>query len=298
MIDTISFKCNWPLKVTSHSDWRFVSRIEDIPVPQGQETGGQCKSFTATHYLCGIYLRGSASRIKLVKVSLPRLVHGDNADLIESQQQIDEALNCLLSLLEEIADTSTPLQHFTRVDLCWQFRHSPAALIRAHRHCVFPRCQPSKREFGDYSAAWEYHGKRIIIYDKKLKRTRIHGDVARVEVQLSKEPLLQYLGHGDAHVTRLNFAQCYQAYRTLLITFASSVFVTSPGTIYETLALMEGNALSAGLESPVESYISSLNPRTARDWRRRITAANLRRENFRWEDILPESGPPDPTSAS
>jgi hypothetical protein len=132
------------------------------------------------------------------------------------------------------------------------------------------------------------------MYDKSLKDRRTPGDVVRVEIQLRDAPLKQSLAGGEEYVTELDFAQCYQAFRTLLITFAPSQPVSTPQDKYEALALIERQAQAAGIDSPVELLLSTMKARTAREWRRLITAAQLRLENFRWEEVLPESGPPDP----
>ena len=115
----------------------------------------------------------------------------------------------------------------------------------------------------------------------------------RVEVQLRKQALKKYLGGDNQQVTQLNFARCYQVYREVMTTFAPSVTVDTPTTFYEALAVVEENAHAAGSPSPMDIILSTMNERTGRDWRRKFTAAQLRRENFLWEEKLPESGPPD-----
>lgn len=297
VIDTISFKCNWPLRMLTHNDWQFTWQQRDLPTGEDESECSSPRTFKAKHRLFRIHIEGVGDRISLVNVALPRMIHANNAVLIQGQEQVDEALGNLNNIIDEIADTSSSLLYFTRVDLVWQFQHSPAALIRAHRHCVFPRCQVNKREYSERSASWDYCDKRIIMYDKRLKDRRAPGNVVRVEVQLHKEPLKQYLAGDADYVTELNFARCYQAYRTLMITFAPSQPVTTPQNKYEAFALMERQAQAAGIDSPMELFLSTMKPRTAREWRRQFTSAQLRIENFRWEDVLPESGPPIPVSA-
>lgn len=297
VIDTVAIRCAWPLRLSSHEGWRFTWLRRDRDFSEPEDNNTHLASFAASHRILGIFIRGDGSYITSVKVSLPRLVHGDNAQLIQNQHEADQALETLQDIVGEIADTSRGSNHFTRVDLCWQFEHDPAALIRAHRHCVYPRCKLSKREFGDRSAAWEYSGKRIVMYDKSLQRTGRPGNVVRVEVQLRKEPLKNFLGE-DGQVRTLDFERCYHVFRRVLTTFAPSVNVHSPRNIYEALAILEREASEAGRDSPLSLVLDTMNARTGREWRRLITAALLRLEHFQWEQELPESGPPTPVSAT
>ena len=297
VIDTVAIRCCWPLHRLSHEDWRFTWQKKDLDFDERDEYDAALRTIFGYHRIFGIYIHGSGSRITSMKASLPRLIHGDNAELIQNQQEVEQALQTLRDIVGEIADTSSAWHHFTRVDLCWQFQHDPAALIRAHRHCVYPRCQVSKREFGDRSAAWEYTDKRITIYDKVLERTGRPGDIVRVEVQLRKESLKRFLGE-EGVVGSLDFSRCYQVFRRILTTFAPSVTVQIPRDLYEALAIIDREAGEAGRASPLSLFLSALNSRTGREWRRRITAAQLRREHFQWERVLAESGPPTPVSAT
>lgn len=294
MIDTITFKCYWPLTSMTGEYWLFTRIARDLPVPDGEEEGCTSIIFTAYHQILGIHIQGHGNHITSVNVSLPRIIHGENATLIENQEQIDTALEHLIDIVGGIADTSSPILYFTRVDLCWHFQHSPASLIRAHRHCVFPRCQIKRREFSERSASWDYSDKRIIMYDKQFKELKRPGDIVRVEVQLRGKCLKRYLANGEEDVTQLRFALGYHAFREIMTTFAPSVIVNSSNNIYEGLANLENRVLAAGLESPIESFLTSINSRTARDWRKRMTAAHLRVENFQWENVLPEIETPAP----
>ena len=138
---------------------------------------------------------------------------------------------------------------------------------------------------------------RLSMYDKQYKRLSTPGDITRVEIQLSKKKLRQLLGNQGEKVTELDFNSCYRVFRNQLITFAPSVEVDSPRDIYEGLALLEQRVTAHGLPSPSELLLSTMPSRTGRDWRKKITAAQLRHENFQWEHVLPIDHPPEVINA-
>ncbi len=296
VIDTISFKCHFPI-TEINDDWqlthwstRITPEICDDPITYRE-------TFRAHHVIFGIFITGYSDTITSVKVSLPRLIHGDNARLIENQEQVDTAIDSLFHVLSDIANTTSGIEYYTRVDLCWQFHFPPDRLIRAHRNCRFPRCRRPNTRFRDRSASWDYEGKRFAMYDKTLERENRNGDISRIEIQLSNAPLRRYLANGRDQVAELDFNLCYRAYRDLMITFAPSVEVDAPRDIYEAIAILEEEAAENGTTSPMDLILQCLNTRTASDWRRKVTAAQLRREQFQWETVLPESGPPEAVCA-
>lgn len=297
VIDTISFKCEMELNVHTHDDWRFHQITEAVnPNSEGDECL-TAKSFKASHGLFGIYVSGREGMITHVKVSLPRMLHGDNAELLVDQEQVDAAMGNLFDVLSEIADTSSGLSHFTRVDIVWQFNEPPIPLIRAHKFCKFPRCRRPQVSHSESSSSWNYDGMRIIMYDKVLQMSKRAGDITRVEVQLSKGRLKKYLSDSVSPVQRLDFNCCYRAYRKIMTTFAPSVSVDTPRDIYESMAILEADAAAGQRTSPMSLLLSSMNTRTANDWRRKVTAASLRRVNFQWENVLPKNEPPAAVAA-
>ena len=104
VLDTITFKCDFPLRVTSHDDWIFTIVERDLPLLiEGQEEDCRVKSFKAHHRILGIYIQGvmayTGSRITSVTASLARMVHGNNGELIANQQQLNNALAFLIQMI-------------------------------------------------------------------------------------------------------------------------------------------------------------------------------------------------------
>ena len=298
VIDTVGFRCNWPITCLDPVDWN----VERVYNPGVLQSGNQACSglirVKAYHKSLGIRVSGEGSRITYVQVNLARVLHGDNGYLIRSQEEVDAALEAVMLACGDLADTSSGIRDFVRIDVGLHFECTPVQIIRAHRHCRYPRTTRPRIDFGEHSASWNYDGRRIIMYDKGREITRrymqnegLPSNLLRVEIQLQKAPLKNELGGGE-YPTEIIFSECYQAFRRMMLKFAPPMEIAEPGDIYSAVAAFEQSGASVCGQTLLEMLTSSMPERTAREWKRRVSQASLQSVQFDWAEKLPEQGPP------
>jgi hypothetical protein len=152
----------------------------------------------------------------MVKVSLPRVLFRTNGTLIVDQRQVEEALRLTGEILAEISTPIVPIDHFTRVDLVWQFRIDPGDCVLAYRQAIHTRIRKEARVYGRRSISWQGKHLSVRMYDKLLELTRRPGNILRVEVELHGGILREYMTGGKTSLSRLDFANGYAAYRAVL----------------------------------------------------------------------------------
>lgn len=299
VIDTVGFRCNWPIECLDPLEWNIERVYNERVLQSDNEQWSGLFKVRAYHKALGIRASGDGSRITYVQVSIARVLHGDNGNLIKSQTEVDEALNAVKGCFDGFAITTNGIVSFLRVDIGLHFQCNPVEIIRAHRHCRYPRTRRPRTDFGEHSAAWAYDGRRIIMYDKGREMTRrymqnegLASGLLRVEIQLSKGPLKRALGY-DNYPTELDFVRCYHAFREMMLNFAPAMEIAAPTNIYSAIATLEQSGMVVGGQTPLEMMTSGMEPRTAREWRRRVSQSAVQMVGFDWAQILPEDGPPE-----
>jgi len=143
MVNTVRAKVDWPLihdDLIERDEWNISGKWKEIAVAWEDDPQEVEITFFAKHSILEIRVFGSNHRIHTVEAELPKLVHGCNGHLIRSQEELDTALETLLSCFAGFADTGNGYIDFRQVDLCLHFHcESPAAIIHAHRNCRLPK---------------------------------------------------------------------------------------------------------------------------------------------------------------
>lgn len=298
VIDTIGFRCNWKITSLDPIDWNIERVYNEGVLKAHKENCSGLTRIKAYHKSLGIRVSGEGNQITYVQANLARVLHGDNGCLIRSQEEIDNSLNAVFMACDDFVNTSSGIRDFVRVDIGLHFECSPVQIIRAHRHCRYPRTTRPRIDFGEHSASWNYDGRRIIMYDKGREMTRRHmkneglpSNLLRVEIQLQKNPLKNELGGGD-YPTELIFSECYQAFRRMMLKFAPPMEIVEPSDIYSAVAAMEQSGSTFYGQTALELIMSNMPDRTAREWKRKVSQANLQTLQFHWSEKLPEEGPP------
>jgi len=240
----------------------------------------------------GYHAHGQQGDVVYHRASLPRLLHGDNGNLIKNQTELDAALDRLKQKAGELGTSCTPDSHFTRVDLVWQFRGDPAQYVQAHRNCRHARIRSDVIRYEQRSLALKGSELRISIYDKTLERFKRHGNIVRVEAQLRGRLLKEQLGDGDP-VQTLDFDKCYQAFRRIMLGFIPPGIPQASG-IAQLLAIGEREQWESGGVAAFDLYTKGMSERHIR--RLKSDMALVRPAVFQidWSQLLPANGPPAP----
>jgi hypothetical protein len=260
------------------------------PPARGRRDEGPTNTASYEDPATGYRAYGEAGCVKYHRASLPRLSYGHNGRLIPNQAELDAAVGLLQAKTEEIANPPRCSYYLTRVDLVWQFRCDPAAFILAHRHARHARlrCDPTRYE--SRSMALEGSEMRISFYDKVLERFKRNGDVLRVEVQLRGDRLKEELGNG-ARVTRLVFADCYAAFRRIMLGFCLPP-IERGGKIAQLLAMGERAGWQSDGIPAFDLYTGGMSGRHVRRLQKQMAAWRPMVFQIDWAQILPVDGPP------
>lgn len=298
MIDTVIARVNWPTIKNWDNDWFRDFYHKEIEVTWEDEPEKVDTRIYANHKHLGIRAYAKNNRFYSVQFSLPRLIHGDNGELIRSQDQIDKAHENLINAMEGVADVTGGIIEYSRIDLALHFHCNPKSIIAAHRNCSYPNTKkPGLKEITESSAIWNYTGRTFAFYDKGKQKLAAFGgpeketNILRVEVRLTKNPLCKLLG-GGTPPTEINFSDCYNVYRSELLAFAPHLKFPVANTKEQALAILDKNCEKIGGLTPSQIFTQHMTPPTSRRWRRRIADAHAALLDFNWADRLPEDGPP------
>lgn len=301
MVDTVKFSVDWPLRARVRSDnWKLRRTIEEIDVAWEEEAQETPVNVFARNGDKTITCIGNGNRIRFVQAELPKMLFPTNGTLIDSQSQLDTALESVSRSCGQIANTDSEIFNFRRVDLCLHFiADDPAAIIRAHRNCRYPRTNGERfRHYDASSASWDYSGRRFAFYDKGRQLASLRGErettsnILRVEIQLRREPLKQLLG-GGRFPELLDFDACYRVFRSELLAFSPpSEAWSAPQSKEQALAAMDAEYPEIDGMTPSQFFTRHMTGPTRRRWLRGSSAAHVRRVGFDWAEILPEDRPP------
>lgn len=237
----------------------------------------------------GIVAYFAQGLLRYAQASLPRVLFGNNGSVIAWQHEIDEALATLNKALDLISRRVSKGEVFTRVDLVWQFDVQPSEFHRALLYVRHPLIRQNPIDYGNKGLEWRSRsrgaGCKIVGYDKLLKDTKTPGNVTRLEVQLRGSRLKQLVGSG-ASVTRLDFAQCYQAYRTIIQKFRPKP-VPKIAAVVDLIAY--ANTLGVDLWPHWSQHYR--NSRSLNRARRQFAARKLTYSCLNWDALLPNRYP-------
>jgi hypothetical protein len=160
-----------------------------------------------------------------VEVSLPKLLFlGKNEKLIDTQDQITEALTKADQIVDRYCKPTSNPKEFTRVDLVWHFLSSPPArFFIAHQNCTHQEMRT--RVFAFYEknrlSGIEWQGGKTMhlkMYDKTNWGLLFPKQVVRVEIQLKWDRLRKkFNGNKQVPVYNLDIDKCYQQYRSVVL---------------------------------------------------------------------------------
>jgi hypothetical protein len=289
MVDTVRFF--QPHELFEHAGLRPGWRSRPSIV---QDELSQKQTFALDHLATGYWTSGERGHTLRHCASLPRFLFGNNAKLIQDQAQLDASLAKLFEKATELGRPTTEAVQFTRVDLVWQFQVDIQLFIQAHRNSRHSRIRSDPFLYEKRSLIFKGSEVKIRMYDKlrEMFKNKRNGNVLRVEVELHGDRLKEELGGGE-QVTSLNFDQCYQAFRHVMIGFEPPP-VPNAGGIAEVLATGMREGWTAGGVPFFEWYTRNMSVRNISRLRRQIEALRPTFYQIDWSKLLPADGPPPP----
>ena len=201
-------------------------------------------------------------------------------------------MNIMSGIAAELGRPTTDQRHFTRVDFAWQFEVDVALFIQAHRNSRNSRIRSDPYLYEKRSLIFRGAEVKIRLYDKSAEMFKRDGNILRVEVELHGGRLREELGGGNP-VTSLNFDQCYQAFRRVMLGFQLSP-IPRKGGIAEFLAAGMREGWTAGGVPCFELYTQGMSSKNTSRLRRQIEALRPAFYQINWAELLPADGPPPP----
>lgn len=323
MIDTVRINLSSPRRL--HLPYlQTKQRVKD-----DDQWGFKTSSFTVGsdrrwgllffHKPSGLRMGVVGDSVVMVECSLPRILYGKNSSLITKPERLQSAFLVMEEFLEQWAQAPDISNagagyEFSRVDLALQITVSgfPASdVILAMSSMGHPSCRTKQREWSRNGIANAvYHvgsGMQIKTYDKVLQETKnkSFGTVARIEIKLQGGGLKSVLGPGEnRYPTHLDFFQCYQAYRNIILKFHPDSNVEVGGgarrhnNVREVLLDVFAQATNKGLvmpdgRTPLDILRScGAGQLTIRKTENLIAGRQLAGMGIRWVELFPEQWPP------
>jgi hypothetical protein len=239
----------------------------------------------------GIRVRtdGSGDAILWAEASLPRLIFGHNGRVLESQRQINEALNKLRDKLSIFA-LIPPVSQLQagRVDIAWNFSVLPRPLIMAHGYLRVPGIRMGPTRFADDNGiSWRGARSQIVLtmYDKS-KQMHVPGSVLRVELSLRSHRLRERF----AGTSWQSLDKLWEVFREILSGIVPIQTVRQARNWIEAVA-----PESPEIRGRILSRLEQKSERTRRRYAQGLEAAAARiGDPFSWGEFLPVGAPPSP----
>lgn len=263
MLDTVRIKCEWPVKGAAS-----LPRIYALN----------------RHLRLGFHPIRRV--IEWIEFSVPGILFGHNGQLIESQEQIDAALDKVTAILRTFAEVPPVAEwQVTRVDIAWNFALS-FSLILAHAALRVPGIRRGAALF-DNGVSWPGKCNRAPFAVKLYNKARKHGQagsVIRAEVVWRGDQLRKQLP-----------GQKWRDWQALWKLFRETMASIPPiPQSVEARTWPEAvSTLPVEYRNQVLACFSHIRPRTYRDRRQKVETAAVRlHETFSWAKILPPDAPP------
>jgi hypothetical protein len=267
MIDTIRLRlvpCSWVDFSEIPDGWDIVdgercSRRHNKNLKRnefGVDTGR-----LVNHRDSGLRVGGSSIVPEWVEVSLPRLYHGRNGQLLENDSEVYGALVLLEAKIKDVVSRSAtgeyrPFQIFdkvTRLDLCWQFVGSIQTWIQAFRHNKHPNVRRPTVTHDGSGLVFPGVGMHIRIYDKRKEVYRRPGDVVRVECQMRGSKLKEFGLTSFEESFLGGFSRLWAIFKDIILKFNPET-LTEIGRIADLLALLEAQGVKIGSQTAFEVW--------------------------------------------
>ena len=208
MIDTVSIALARPVEALLRpSGWTFSS----CEHREGFGGGGAVLKVTtsAVHGPSGMRVWGYAGIFQRVEFSLPRMLANTNCNLLDSAEQMVEAVNRASETASALL--GAPLTgKITRLDLCFQFRGVGTEWVAGFRNSKHPRIRKPNWEVRGETLYIKGSELEFCIYDKGLEAGVARDEIVRLECRLKTARLVEDCFGKELQLSDLTFGDCYR----------------------------------------------------------------------------------------
>lgn len=195
----------------------------------------------------------------------------------------------LRSILSTVVEFSS--WQWVLIDFVWQFQTRAADVILAHQWKYFPgvRSLPTLHNGGRQISWRGANSRRTLKFYDKARHLHAGAGVLRVELRLAGAELRKHIDENAP----LDFAELWRVYRSELAGLSP---VELPEArkhgIPEAVASLPPEAQSKFLLA----YQQERTAHAVSDFKRKLSAADLRKIPWNWRDQLPADSPPPPVN--
>jgi hypothetical protein len=270
--------------------------------------GQTLEIMSCVHEESGMYVKGDYHLSHICQVSLPRLYHGDNTELLKNEDELNVALDKMkLKLLDVIEFTRLP--QWTRLDLVWNHKGRIEDFITALSCSKHPKVRSSVRIYKGESITWA--GKKITIqvYDKlkekgsikpvnkdgeTIVRSEVRNYVSRSNTGDEKKDLIAMLCTPEMGGMRPVFEKCYKYYREIMVQLSpKEIPELATRSPIDFIAYLHANNLrdNQGMDL-ADLYLSGKSRASKYRIQRELKARILRYKFISYRQLLPENNTP------
>jgi len=312
MYDTVRGKISIPWKTDIREN-----PPEGWEVKQGMfedEDGKPQWRRTAVHVKTGMYIKGCKEFSHVIQVSLPRMMYGDNTELIKNQDELDIAFSKLRLMQREVLQVDQ-LPRWTRLDVVWNFLGIINEFIITLQNSKHPKVRSAVRVYQNESIQWGGREVTIQVYDKLKEKGRTHissekgKTIVRAEVrqkvnsnhkELKSDPYLLLCEKTMGGYVP-TFAKGYKYYRELMIQLSPKsipTFANSRSPL-DFIAYLQANQIqdNQGLNL-VDIYMRDKSRSQKYRIMKELKSRVLRHKYISFRQLLPEEHPPVPVGLS
>ena len=304
MFDTIRGKLSMPwikgIEIQPPEGWEIrTGTVED-------KEGITHTIRTAVHKESGMYIKGDDFGTHIIQVSLPRMLHGENTELIKSQEELDVAWDKFRLLQRQVMQFDQ-IPRWTRVDMVWNFIGSIDDYITAFQNSKHPKVRAAVRVYKGQSIQWGGKVLTIQIYDKLQEKKKVVGSgktLVRAEIrQKVNQTASERKDNPFFRICRQTiggyvptFKQGYEYYRDLMIQLSpKEIPQLASRSPLDFLAYLEANNMvNAEGTSLVDIYMNGKSKSQRYRIMKELKGRVLRHKFISFRELLPTDRTPQP----
>lgn len=260
----------------------------------------------------GMFITGDEKQSYIIQCSLPRVLFGDNTNLIKDENSLNQAFDKMRLQMLEVLEFDT-IPRWTRLDLVWNFIGDIDEYIATFQNTKHPSVRNPVRVFQGESITWGGKYTTLQIYDKLKEKgaagyrtSERRNTIVRCELRKTirtskkdlntKNDLTMQLCEPVINGYLPNFNKLYKYYReqVTLLSPKSIPSIASRSPL-DFLAYLQANQLKDHNDTPLVSlYLSQRSKASKYRLMRELKARVLRYKFISFNAMLPEDRTPTP----
>ena len=296
-----AFQCELP-------KWEFTKKI--IVDPDGKERN----SYQAKHE-SGCWISGDEQQAFIIQASLPRVLFGDNTNLIKTEDDLNQSLDALRLLMLQVLEYDN-IPRWTRLDLVWNFLGDIDEYIATFQNTKHPSVRSAVRVYKGQSITWGGKYTTIQIYDKCAEKgfgqhsVNRKTTIVRAELRKTIRTSKQDLGTNKDLTMQLckptsggylpDFKKLYNYYRQQMVLLSpKQIPEFSTRSPLDFVAYIQANMLTDHNDTPLlDLYLTGKSKASKYRIMRDLKSRVLRHKFISFHSMLPEEQPPKPVGYS